>query len=156
MTLEQIIKLKLNNFEIKVPVAKGDTPAADQGAKQQVNLADYPWEQCIADQTEKYGDEETAKKVCGAIKAMYGSKEEMEINPNPCWDGYEPIGLKEDGSPNCVPVKEKQSKEKFVIPSPEGGEDENTFISRCISDISAEYDAEGQAYAVCKDKWDKG
>ena len=23
---------------------------------------------------------------------------------NPCWDGYEMIGLKDDGSPNCVPV----------------------------------------------------
>jgi hypothetical protein len=22
-----------------------------------------------------------------------------------CWDGYEAIGLKPDGSPNCVPIK---------------------------------------------------
>jgi hypothetical protein len=29
----------------------------------------YPWDECIADQVEKYGDEEIAKKVCGAIKA---------------------------------------------------------------------------------------
>jgi hypothetical protein len=40
-----------------------------------INLADegggsYPWEDCIADQTERYGDEETAKKICGAIKAQ--------------------------------------------------------------------------------------
>lgn len=40
-----------------------------------INLADYPWDQCIADQTEKYGDEETAKKVCGYIKSKYGNKE---------------------------------------------------------------------------------
>lgn len=72
---------------------------------------------------------------------------------NACWDGYEPIGLKDDGSPNCVPIKAK--KEKFVIPTPNGGEDEQTFISRCISDIAAEYDAEGQAYAVCKAKYDE-
>jgi hypothetical protein len=31
--------------------------------------------------------------------------EELEIEPNPCWEGYEPIGLKPDGSPNCVPIK---------------------------------------------------
>jgi len=31
---------------------------------------------------------------------------EMDIEPNPCWEGYEPIGLKDDGSPNCVPIKE--------------------------------------------------
>jgi hypothetical protein len=38
-----------------------------------IDLADYPWDTCIADQTEKYGDEETAKKVCGYIKSKYGS-----------------------------------------------------------------------------------
>jgi hypothetical protein len=80
---------------------------------------------------------------------------EMEIEPNPCWEGYEPIGLKDDGSPNCVPIKEEQSKQKFVIPSPQGGELEQDYISRCISDIIGEYDAEGQAYAVCKGEWDK-
>jgi len=39
-----------------------------------INLADYPWEQCIADMTERY-DAEAAPKICGAIKAKYGSKE---------------------------------------------------------------------------------
>jgi hypothetical protein len=33
----------------------------------------YPWDECIADQTARYGDEETAKKVCGMIKSKYGS-----------------------------------------------------------------------------------
>jgi hypothetical protein len=140
MKLEQIIKLKLNNFEIKVP--KPIEP---------VDLASYPWDQCVADQVERYGDEETAKKVCGAIKAMYGSKEEMEISPNPCWDGYEPIGLKDDGSPNCVPVK--AAKEDFVIPSPESGEEQDKYISRCISAIIDEYGQE-QASAICYSKWE--
>ena len=76
-----------------------------------------------------------------------------------CWEGYEQIGMKEkDGRmvPNCVPVKENQGKVKegFPIPSPEG-EDEDKYISRCISEISSEYPAEGQAYAVCKAKWDE-
>tara|TARA_R110000744_G_scaffold145385_1_gene257994 strand:+ start:282 stop:1136 length:855 start_codon:yes stop_codon:yes gene_type:complete len=31
-------------------------------------LADYPWDECIADQMAEYGNEETAKKICGAIK----------------------------------------------------------------------------------------
>jgi hypothetical protein len=30
---------------------------------------------------------------------------QTKIEPNPCWSGYEAIGLKPDGSPNCVPVK---------------------------------------------------
>jgi hypothetical protein len=107
MKLEDIIKLKLNNFEIKVP-----------------------------------------KKM---------AEGEME---NPCWENYEPRGMKEkDGRmvPNCVPIKEEQSKVKegFPIPSPSGDEDEQKYISRCIGEIIGEYDAEGQAYAVCKAKWDE-
>lgn len=81
---------------------------------------------------------------------------EMDIEPNPCWEGYEPIGLKDDGSPNCVPVKEEQSKVKegFPIPSPETDEEQDKYISRCISSISDEYDTD-QAYAICKGKWDE-
>ena len=30
---------------------------------------------------------------------------ELDIEPNPCWSGYEPIGLKPNGDPNCVPIK---------------------------------------------------
>lgn len=108
MKLEDIIKLKLNNFEIKVP-----------------------------------------KKMA-----------EGEGLEGACWEGYEPIGMKEkDGKmvPNCVPIKENQAKVKegFPIPSPSGNEDEQKYISRCIGEIIGEYDAEGQAYAVCKAKWDE-
>jgi len=92
-------------------------------------------------------------KLRKELLASHMPKKVMDIEPNPCWNGYEPIGLKDDGSPNCVPVK--NSKQSFVIPSPSSGEDEQTYISRCISDIAAEYDAEGQAYAVCKGKWDE-
>jgi hypothetical protein len=42
------------------------------------------------------------------------------------------------------------------IPKPESGESEDKYISRCISEIASEYDAEGQAYAVCKGEFDKG
>lgn len=35
-------------------------------------MADYPWDKCIADQIDRYGDEETARKVCGMIRAKYG------------------------------------------------------------------------------------
>ena len=50
------------------------------------------------------------------IKADCGCKEEF-IEPNPCWEGYEPIGTKiKDGKevPNCVPVK----AEEFIEPNP--------------------------------------
>jgi hypothetical protein len=41
------------------------------------------------------------------------------------------------------------------IPKPDGAETEEKYISRCISEISSEYDVEGQAYAVCKSTYDK-
>jgi len=76
---------------------------------------------------------------------------------NACWDGYEPIGTKIlDGRevPNCVPIKEEQSKVKegFPIPSPEGDEDEQAYISRCISKIIDEYGQE-QAAGICYSQW---
>tara|TARA_R110000824_G_C14739221_1_gene627248 strand:- start:4 stop:204 length:201 start_codon:yes stop_codon:yes gene_type:complete len=40
--------------------------------KTEVNLEDYPWDECIADQTKKYG-EEAAPKICGYIKNKYGN-----------------------------------------------------------------------------------
>lgn len=39
------------------------------------------------------------------------------------------------------------------IPKPKSSENEKDFIQRCISEIYNEYDAEGQAYAVCKSSW---
>jgi len=39
-----------------------------------IQLADYPWDECIADQTERYGDEETAAKVCGYIRSQSGGE----------------------------------------------------------------------------------
>lgn len=38
----------------------------------QISLEAYPWDECISDQMETYGDMETAEKVCGSIKAKYG------------------------------------------------------------------------------------
>lgn len=140
--LEKIINLKLNNFEVNVPKDE---------------MAAYPWDECMADQMARYGDEEIAKKICGSIKAgMKKTFAEGDSLENACWPGYEAVGLKDvDGRmvPNCVPVK--ASKEEFVIPSPSGSESEDDFIGRCISAISSEYPEEGQPYAICKGKWDE-
>jgi hypothetical protein len=47
----------------------------------------YPWDQCISDAMDKYGDMDTAKRVCGSIKAgaaydprLAGSKRELELS----------------------------------------------------------------------------
>jgi len=72
-----------------------------------------------------------------------------------CWDGYEPIGMKEkDGKmvPNCVPVQAKKVKQGFPIPSPSGDEDEQSYVSRCMKEIGGEYDQD-QALAICYAKY---
>jgi hypothetical protein len=51
------------------------------------------------------------------------SEEEM-IEPNPCWEGYEAIGLKDDGSPNCVPIKMTEDDfAESITDYPEGVKD---------------------------------
>jgi len=40
------------------------------------------------------------------------------------------------------------------IPKPQSSENEQEFISRCISEIHSEYDSNGQAFAVCKSSYD--
>ena len=44
-------------------------------------------------------------------------------------------------------------KEGFPIPSPSGDEDENTFISRCNSELYDEYPDDAQRNAICYSKW---
>ena len=166
MKLENIIKLKLSNFEVEYPVAKGDKPVPVQEAENikkngnPIDLASYPWDECVADQLKRGYTEESANSICGWIKANYQEMAEEDGLENACWPGYEAIGTKElDGRtvPNCVPMKEgmgKIKKDGFPIPSP-SGEDEDKYISRCISAIIDEYPEEGQAYAVCKSKWDE-
>ena len=61
-------------------------------------------------------DRDQAAAVCyeQASEAFdCGCMESMAIEPNPCWDGYEPIGLKPDGSPNCVPIENSAEFEKL-------------------------------------------
>lgn len=151
MKLENIIKLKLNNFEIK-------KPDVNPIPKEPIDLATYPWDECVADQLDRGYSEESANNICGWIKANYQTNfaESSDGLENACWPGYIAIGTKElNGKtvPNCVP-EEKMSivKEGFPIPSPESGEDEQKYISRCISKIIDEYGQE-QAAAICYSKW---
>ena len=77
-------------------------------------------------------------------------EEKMDITPNPCWKGYEPYGLKPNGDPNCIPIK--QSKEEFVYPSPTETKDE--FISRCIPYVMREGKTQNEASGQCYGMWD--
>jgi hypothetical protein len=51
-----------------VPLSKIEMELEEGG----VNLADYPWDQCVLEQTDRYGSKDIAEKVCGAIRSKYG------------------------------------------------------------------------------------
>lgn len=59
-------KLEFQVQLLKKELAEKGIRLAEEGG------GSYPWDECIADQTARYGDEETAKKVCGYIKSEYG------------------------------------------------------------------------------------
>jgi len=59
--------LETKAVEDAEPAKPGDT-AATMAANAGVELAAYPWDQCIADAMAKYGDMQIAERVCGAIK----------------------------------------------------------------------------------------
>jgi hypothetical protein len=46
-----------------------------------------------------------------------------------------------------------KARQKFVIPSPESGEEKDAYISRCISAIIDEYGQE-QSAGICYGQWD--
>lgn len=86
------------------------------------------------------------------LDSLEKKEEQMEIEPNPCWDGYEPYGTKMlNGQevPNCIPVK--QSKQKFVKPT--AGESESEFISRCVPYLMDEGKTQDQALGACYGMW---
>ena len=52
-----------------VPLAKVEMELEQDG----INLQEYPWEQCVLEQTDRYGSKDIAEKVCGMIRSKYGS-----------------------------------------------------------------------------------
>ena len=101
---------------------------------------------------DQYAKIQKVKLELSGTKPIVHKMEDTQTE-NPCWDGYEQRGMKEKNGkmvPNCVPVQ--NSKEDFVIPDPQADEDQNTYVSRCIGDINAEYPGD-QGVAICEGKW---
>jgi hypothetical protein len=98
---------------------------------------------------------EPALKWVNTILERLENQEQMDIE-GACWEGYEPVGLKEkDGRlvPNCVPIEAK--RQKFVYPNAGEGKDE--FIGRCMgsAEMVGEFPQTDQRYAVCQSYWER-
>ena len=61
------------------------------------------------------------------------------------------VELQKEIEPPMVPALVVD--EKFIIPVPESGEEQDKYISRCISSIIDEYGQE-QALGICYSTWE--
>ena len=66
LTKQNMLNSVMNHYEAKL--------ATINLKMEGVNLADYPWEDCIRDMEERYGVE-SAPRICGYIKSTYGGGE---------------------------------------------------------------------------------
>ena len=91
--------------------------------------------------------------VDSILNSLEGKEELAELE-DACWEGYEPIGMKEkDGRlvPNCVPIE--QSKQEFV--SPRSGESKEDYIGRCVSYVMKEGKTQDEALGKCYGMWEQ-
>jgi hypothetical protein len=102
--------------------------------KRKTGFAEYDWDQCMEDQLNQYGDEDTAKKVCGAIKAGNMSEgftiaktAEGAVVESKTFDvGEEVMVLGEDGSKEKAPDGEHQ----VVLKDESGAENKIRFTTK--------------------------
>ena len=70
---ENLSANKFSEYRIKTQMLLATKDAEARG----IHLAEeggnsYAWDDCIADQTERYGDQATAERICGYIRSEYG------------------------------------------------------------------------------------
>jgi len=110
------------DFETKggdvITITGGEVKAIHSKAEKGMEggqFAAYPWDQCMQDQLDKGYDEETAKKICGKIKAENASESFVEaktaegaIVDSPTFDVGEAIDVVTDGEKSPAPDGEHQ------------------------------------------------
>lgn len=130
--------------------APGQAYAVCKGTYDKENMseefADYAWEDCMLDQVERYGDEETAAKICGAIKAANMSSEDFATLPTvDCMEKHKSDGYTEQYAKWACSGRPKNdgqqggvvsafAKTKFEYPASHK-ETMTNFMSRCMSDV---------------------
>lgn len=110
-------------------------------------FAEYPWDECIADQMKQYGDEEIAKRVCGAIRwGNMASQVFATLPTEDCMGKMKSAGYTEeyakqscskpkpnDGQQGGVAMSEEFGRKKFEY-HPKAKEPMAEFMARCMAD----------------------
>jgi hypothetical protein len=126
-----------------------ETIEEETGVEMSVNLAKYPWDKCIAEQTKRYGAA-AAPKICGYIKENMSSIQLKEI------DGKQAYGTKEEAEAiakmiDCEGYHEHEEEGKVwympckshgEVDLEEMGEDEDLSEWSLIDERKVDYDDE--------------
>jgi len=93
---------------------------------------------------------DTTSKVMAKIayNEKYRGINLMAKDDDPCWDGYEMIGMKDDGTPNCVPVKMAEVGPKGGIKESDKAPKSGTPNKDPKGEGSAKGDASGKSAKV--------
>jgi len=111
--------------------------------EEKLKEADYPWEDCIADQKKNGNDDESAKKICGYIKAKYGGESYQEAKQKIMAEKMEDIaGVA--GISNVDNKKKKKDVEETLL---EGLKE--SAMGDCITHFKDEGKPHDQALAIC-------
>jgi len=110
---ESVNKKALSDWEIEKIAKK---IISERNLKEEA----YPWDQCIADQMAQYGDMDTAKRVCGYIKARFGAS----------------MGFKEQEVPDATNAPSTTPKGDTAICPP----NQHMENGKCVPDVADKAD----------------
>lgn len=102
-----------NVFRIEDEVIKNESATMEQAVEAALLIDDF--KDIIHEIDEEVGMSHDTTFMDGhLVKITSYLKENMGLE-DACWEGYEPIGLKDDGSPNCVPIKEEMNDDGTYV-----------------------------------------
>jgi hypothetical protein len=103
-----------NIFRIEDKAIKNDSTTMEEMIEATILVEDF--KDLIGEIDEETGMTHDTSFMDGHLEKISSYLKEKMGLEDACWDGYEPIGLKDNGDPNCVPIKEEMNEDgNYVI-----------------------------------------
>jgi hypothetical protein len=102
-----------NIFRIEDDAIKNESTTMDELVEAAILVEDF--KDLIKEIDDETGMTHDTSFMEGHLEKIASYIEQRMGLEDACWEGYEPIGLKEDGSPNCVPIKEEMNDDGNYI-----------------------------------------
>ena len=116
------------DIEQKINEAKRDLRGEKGKNTKEARKADYPWGECTSDQEKDGKSEESADKICGSIRAKYGTKKsyiqreglfksEFNIRDRVTYKQYEKSGTVVGIMGELIKIAEDPNQKIVVVPT---------------------------------------